>query len=490
MSAYTHLLQLAMPEVIVAITAMIVLTVDFLFLRTTATKPRLAVATGLAVLGCAGAIVQLALMPQQVNAFDGMLVVNPLTQFVQIALLALTIVTLLLAIGSDFTEHVGEFVTLVLFATLGMMFLASSQNLLTTFVALELLSLPLYVLTGFDKRNADSSEAALKYFFFGGMSAAFLLFGFSLLYGLANATSYSGIAAAIQGNGLNPLLVVAMVTTAIGLGFKVAAAPFHFWAPDVYEAAPMPVAAFIASGSKVASFYGFFSIFVIAFAGAAGSAAWRHLAPGWELVVAAVAVLSMLLGNMAAIAQRGLRRLLAYSAIAHAGYMLIAVVAHTPRSLAALLFYVVTYALATLGAFGVVGIVEDAHGDDRLASLQGLSRRAPALSLCLLIFILSLAGIPPLAGFFGKFYLFAGALAATEGLLWLVGLALAMSAVSLYYYLKVLKRVYGEGIETAALPVPRLRLVTIIALAAAVLLLGCAPNLLLGWILKAMLVSF
>ena len=487
MTPYSHLLQLAMPEVIVVLTAILALTLDLVFLRTTALRNRLGAAVTLASIGCVAAIAQLLRSTDRVNLFDGMFVANPLTHVVQIALLVLTIFVLLLAIDSDFTENVGEFVLLILLATTGMMFLVGSQNLLTSFISLELLSLPLYILTGFDKRNARSSEAALKYFLFGGMSAAFLLFGFSLLYGFANSTNFVQIAASIHGPSLNPLLVIAIVTTVIGLGFKVAAVPFHFWAPDVYETAPIPVAAFIASGSKVASFFVFFQILAIGFAGAGGSAAWMHFVHGWVPVVAGVAALSMLLGNMVAIVQSSLRRLLAYSAIAHAGYMLIAIVAHTPVSLAALLYYVVTYSFATIGAFGVIGVVEKGTGSDQLSSFNGLSKRSPILAACLLIFLLSLAGIPPLAGFFGKFYIFVGALAASSSLLWLVALAIAMSAVSLYYYLRVLKQVYGDGAPSESGPIQAspVSVLIVVLLAAGVVLFGCAPNLLLQPILDA-----
>ncbi len=490
MIPYSHLLHLAMPEVIVVITAIVALMVDLSFLRMATLRVRFGVTVGIATVGCVSAILALAMMTERVNLFDGMFVVNPLTQVVQIALLVVTILVLLLAVETDFTEHVGEFVLLVLLATVGMMFLVGSQNLLTSFVSLELLSLPLYALTGFDKRNERSSEAALKYFLFGGLSAAFLLFGFSLLYGFANSTDFTQIGMAIHAGPLNPLLVVAMVTTVIGLGFKVAAVPFHFWAPDVYETAPVPVAALIASGSKVASFFVFFQILAIAFSGSAGEAMGMHFAQGWVPIVAGVAVLSMLLGNMVAIVQSSLRRLLAYSAIAHAGYMLIAIVAHTQQSLSGLIFYVVTYSLATIGAFGIIGIVEKGSGDDQISSFDGLHKRSPILSACLLIFLLSLAGIPPLAGFFGKFYLFVGALAALPragGLLWLVALAIALSAVSLYYYLRVLKRVYADvsASDSQPPPAPPFTVAVVVVLAAATVLLGCAPNLLLQPILNA-----
>jgi NADH-quinone oxidoreductase subunit N len=372
-----------------------------------------------------------------------------------------------------------------------MMFLVASQDLLVIFISLELLSLSLYILAAFSKRSLQSWEAALKYFLFGGMSAAFLLFGFSLLYGLSNSTSLGAIAGAIHGPSLNPLLVIAIVTTTIGLGFKVAAAPFHFWAPDVYQGAPAPSAAFIASASKVASFFIFFQLAVLGFAGAEGTAALPHIVRGWVPVLALVAAVSMLLGNLVAITQSSLRRLLAYSAVAHAGYMLLAIVAHSQQSLAALLYYVVTYALATIGAFAVIAVVEEQKGSDQLSHFDGLARQAPVLSLGLAIFILSLAGIPPLAGFFGKFYLFVTVLQSSKSLLWLVVLAIAMSAVSLYYYLKVLKRMYVAALppDAGQFESPVLSQVLVAALAAAVVLLGCAPHLLLRWIEAALQAS-
>jgi NADH-quinone oxidoreductase subunit N len=486
---YSQLLQAAMPEVIVVATALVVLGIDLTVLGKSAIRLRFYVASGLGALGCVGAIVRLAVVHGGAGLPDGMFVMSPVTTIVQVALLALTSVTLLLSTDSTFTEHVGEFVALVMLATTGMLFLVAAQSTLAIFVALELLSLSLYALAAFDKRSAKGAEAALKYFLFGGMSAAFLLFGFSLLYGLSNATDLTQIAAAIGSGGLSPMLVVALVTTVIGFGFKVAAAPFHFWAPDVYQSAPNPAVGFIASASKVASFYSFFLILTIGLAPVAGSAAWRHFVPGWAPVVAVVAGLSMLLGNLVAIVQSSVRRLFAYSAIAHAGYMLIAIAAHSQQSLAALLYYVLTYSLSILGTFAVIGEVERESGGDQLSNFNGLSRRAPALSACLFVFILSQVGIPPLAGFFGKFYLFVAALnaAPASGLLWLVVLALAMSAVSLYYYLQVLKRVYVASPDEAAgkLETPVLKQLVIILLAAAVVLLGCAPQLLLHPILEA-----
>ncbi|MGH9617897.1 MAG: NADH-quinone oxidoreductase subunit N [Acidobacteriaceae bacterium] len=490
---YAHLWQLASPEVIVVIAALVALAVDLLLLRAKRLLTRFTAAATIASLGCAAAIVQVLRSPAQATVLDGSLIANPLIHIVQIALLALAIATLLISVNSSFTEHVGEFVLLVLAATVGMMFLVGSQDLLVIFISLETLSLSLYILAAFDKNSPRSSEAALKYFLFGGMSAAFLLFGFSLLYGFSNSISLPLIAASIhhasiQGTPLSPLLLVAIVTTVIGFGFKVAAFPFHFWAPDVYQAAPTPSAGFIASSSKVASFFIFFQIMAVGFAGAEGSAAWLHFARGWVPVLAIVAALSMVLGNFVAIVQSSVRRLLAYSTVSHAGYILLALVAHTQQSLAALLYYVLTYALATLGAFGVVAIVEQKTGGDRLSDFDGLSRRSPILSACMFVFMLSLAGIPPLAGFFGKFYLFVSVLHSGPGLLWLVVLAIALSAVSLYYYLKVLKHIYVAKLpeefantspEAATIRTQILSSVVIVLLAVGVVLFGCAPHLLL-----------
>ena len=488
---YSQLLQLVWPEIIIVATALIVMAVDLIALRKSATRLRFAVAVILGSLGCILAIARLVIASVQANFLDGTLIASPLTHLVQIALLVLTVLTLFLSANSNFTEHVGEFVLLILVATAGMMFLVASQDLLVIFISLELLSLSLYILAAFSKRSIQSWEAALKYFLFGGMSAAFLLFGFSLLYGFSNSTNLVQIAAAVHGPSLNPLLVIAIVTSTIGLGFKVAAAPFHFWAPDVYQGAPAPSAAFIASGSKVASFFVFFQLAVIGLAGAEGTAALPDVVRGWVPVVALVATVSMILGNLVAIRQSGLRRLIAYSAVAHAGYMLLAMVTHTEQSLSALLYYVITYALGTIGTFAVIDVVEQQRGSDQFSSFDGLSRQAPVLSFGLAIFILSLAGIPPLAGFFAKFYLFVSVVQGSKSLIWLVVLAIAMSAVSLYYYLRILKRVYvtPPSADLPELRSPLLSQVLVLVLAATTILFGCAPHLLLRWIQAAIQAS-
>ena len=480
-AGYADILRLAAPETVVTVTTLVVLAVDLLALRDLEMRLRRVIAALIACAGCLVAMGWILALPEQGNFAAGMLVVDPLTQLVKVALLVLAILTILLSVDSDFTPHAGEFVALVLLALLGMMFLAGSEDILMVFISLELTSLSLYILTAFDKRNVQSAEAALKYFLFGGMAAAFTLFGLSLLYGLSGSTNFSQIAAAIRGPKLEPVLLLAIVMTLIGFGFKIAAVPFHLWAPDAYQGAPAPSAAFIASGSKVASFFVLAKVMMIGFKGAEGSAAWHGYLAGWMPILAILAAASMILGNLTAIVQTSVRRLLAYSAIAHAGYMLLGILPGSGLSLASLIYYVITYGLTTLGAFGVVSAVQGTAGGDRLADFAGLSRRAPVLSFCMMIFMLSLAGIPPLAGFFGKFYLFAEALHTGPqnlGLLWLVVLALGMSAVSLYYYLMVLKQIYiAEPAAGTQRPMPVFTQVVLAVVALAVVVLGCAPDL-------------
>jgi NADH-quinone oxidoreductase subunit N len=492
-SGYIQLLRLTAPEIVVTLTGLLVLVLDLSFLRRASLAVRFRCTAFASCAGCVVALVVLEKMSAQGNLRAGMLVVNLLTQLVEIALLALAILVLLLVDSARFTTHVGEYCALILFATTAMMLLVSTQNLLVIFIAIEFLSLSLYVLTAFDKESRQSAEAGLKYFLFGGMSAGILLFGMSLLYGISGSLALGPIAAAVKTSPGDPLLALAIVMVLAGFGFKIAAAPFHMWAPEVYQGAPTWSATLVASSSKVASFLALFVVFYLGLMGAAGSAAWGDYSAGWAALIAVVAAISMLWGNLAAIAQTSVRRLLAFSAIGHAGYMLIALVVHSRQSLIALVYYVITYALATAGAFGVLSALEGEKVDN-IADFRGLGKRAPDLSFCLLIFLLSLAGIPPLAGFFGKFYVFAAALDIADhfGLLWLVLLALAMSVVSFYYYLKVLKQAYvSEPVTGAAgIHVPATTRVALWVTAALVVILGCLPDLLLNRIAAAVSSAF
>src|SRR5579875_2037218 len=494
---YIDLLHATLPETVLEIAALLVLVVDLAFLRNAAQKMRAAVAALLGVIGCGVALWAVGIAPALSYCNSLLLASGVSAGVAQCGVLVLTALTLLLLIDAEFTRNPGEFVAVVLMSAAGGLIISAAQDLLVIFIGLELLSLGLYVLTAFAKKSGRSAEAAIKYYLFGGMSAAFLLFGFSYLYGLSGSTSLPQVvlgAYAASANGGSPLLCVALVMVAAGLGFKVAAVPFHLWAPDAYEGAPAPAAAFIASVSKVASFALLISI---------GSAALRVIEGlpainpglgsvwgvsfGWPLVLMVLAVASMVLGNLTALAQTSVRRLLAYSAIAHAGYILLglAFYSHSDRSAQAVLYYILTYGLTTIGAFGVVGVVERATGSDRLDAFLGLQKRNPVLAAVLLILLLSLAGIPPLVGFWAKFNLFAAVLASGGGAapFTLVALAVAFSAVSLYYYIQVLKRAYVmPGADESPIRAHPVTMAVRVAIAAAVLALGCLPARLQNWI--------
>jgi NADH-quinone oxidoreductase subunit N len=505
---YMDLLRVTLPETALEFAALLVLVVDLAFLRKAALKVRTAAAVVLGVAGCAAALwAQLWQMGTGVwglrlpESHEVLLSAAYWSGAAQAGILVLTALTLLLLVDSDFTRHVGEFVATVLMAAAGGLLIAGAQDLLVIFIGLELLSLGLYILTAFAKTSGKSAEAAIKYYLFGGMSAAFLLFGFSYFYGLTGSTSLEQIQKVIAASGPSPLFYVAWILVIAGLGFKVAAAPFHLWAPDAYEGAPAAGAAFIASVSKVASFALLISLSMSWFpADSGGYQAWPRVASILFLVAAA----SMVVGNLAALAQVSVRRLLAYSAVAHAGYILLGVASHynfaglerpsdfdgaaqgsTFLSANAVIFYVLTYGLTTIGAFGVVGVVERATGSDRLDAFLGLHKRNPVLAGVLLVLFLSLAGIPPLVGFWAKFNLFAAVLGMNAGPVpfALVALAVALSAVSLYYYIQVLKRAYVmAGADETPIRVHPVTMTVLVVIAAAVVVLGCFPSLLHGWI--------
>ena len=483
---YADLATLTLPEIILTGAALLILLVDLKLMSRRPLRQRMAIGALVTSLACIAAGALVWALNERGRYFDGMFVVDPLTVIIKPLLLAMTVFTAIIAIPGEFTEHVGEFFALLLLATIGMLLLVSTENLLMVFISLELLSLSLYILTAFNKRNFRSAEAALKYFLVGSASAAFMLFGFSLLYGLTGELNLTKMAAQISKAKLDPLLLAATVLVVAGFAFKVAAVPFHLWAPDAYEGAPAPSAALIASGSKLASFFVLGKVALIAFEGAEGTAAWQNFTQGWGPVIAALAAMSILVGNLAAIAQSSVRRLLAYSAIAQAGYMLTGLLANNANGFASVLYYAATYGLTTLGAFAVVALVQNRATEERLHSFAGLGRRAPVLALCMMVFLLSLAGIPPLAGFFGKFYLFSAAAGKSMGLLWLVILAVGMSAVSLYYYLQVLKQIYVVSAPAGeAMAVSLWSVFAVVILAISVIVLGCMPEWLVGKLLAA-----
>ena len=517
---YADLFRATLPETALEIAALLVIVADLGFLRRAALKARVTVAALLGVAGCGAALWAMQFQGGcwfrlTDPAGPALLGSGGIIAVAQAGILVLTALTLLLLIDANFTRHVGEYVAVVLMAAVGGLLIAGAQDLLVIFIGLDLLSLGLYILTAFAKRSGKSAEAAMKYYLFGGMAAAFLLFGFSYFYGLSGSTNLAEIQRAIAATGPSPLFYVAWILVVTGLGFKIAAVPFHLWAPDTYEGAPAPAAAFIASVSKVASFALLVSLSMGWLMPGSAAAASKDAVEGYlrgvyqtwpqlATILLVVAAASMVVGNLAALAQVSVRRLLAYSAIAHAGYMLLGIGVHSTfsgqgsalqffagavnpaiRSSNAVLYYVLTYGLTTIGAFGVVAVVERATGSDRMDSFLGLHKRNPLLAAVLLVLFLSLAGIPPLVGFWAKFNLFAAVLGVSAGPVpfTLVALAVAFSAVSLYYYLQVLKRAYVmPAVDETPIKAHPVTMAVLLAIAAAVVLLGCFPALLGNWI--------
>jgi NADH-quinone oxidoreductase subunit N len=453
------------------VTALLVLALGFLNGRAST------LCSGVAAAGLLFASSAVLMLPAQATLFDGMLTISPLISLFKVICLALAFFTVILARQLNSPHH-GEYLALLLLATVGLMLLVGSEELLVIFVGLELTGLSLYIMAAFDKTDVRSAEAGLKYFLFGSTASAFTLFGISLVYGMTGTTGLAAIATKL--GTMTPLLAAGLVMTLIGFAFKIAAAPFHLWAPDTYQGAPAPSVAFIASASKVGSFFVLGKILLVGFGPAQGSAGWHAMVAGWSPLLAVLAALSILVGNLVALAQTNVRRLLAYSAVAHAGYTLLGLVAGGRDGFSATLFYTTIYAFTLVGAFGVVAVVGRETGGDDFVHFAGLRRRSPWLAGCMAVFMLSLAGIPPLAGFFGKFYLFSAALHAAKnfGLLWLVALALLGSLISFYYYLIVLKVIF---VDKTATEVPVLRLdflqrASIVMLALIVLFLGLFPN--------------
>jgi NADH-quinone oxidoreductase subunit N len=373
-------------------------------------------------------------------------------------------VTALFAMDVEHLGARGEFYLLLLIATMGMGMMVSAADLILLYLAIETTSIPLYVLAGFMTRDKKSTESGFKYLFFGALTSTVMLYGFSLLYGFAGTTSIYELAATMQqgGVGLVPLIGTLLLVL-VGFGFKISAVPFHFWAPDVYEGAPTPVTGFLSTASKAAGFAVLMRVLVVVF---------PEALPYWMGAIAVLSVASMTLGNTLALAQRNIKRMLAYSSIAHAGYALIGVVAFSPLGTAAVVYYLGAYLLTNLAAFGVVVAFWRVVGSDEIADYAGLSRRAPGLSLALMVALLSLAGMPPLGGFIGKVLVFAAAV--DSDLIWLALVGVINSIVGLYYYLTVLKVVYlfRSEEEDKPLPISRPYTVALTILTVGIIVMG------------------
>ena len=388
----------------------------------------------------------------RVFLFADTLVVDPFAlYFKTIACVCALLVTMFAAGMRRIEAHgEGEFCTLLLVTTLGIFMMAGVTDLVALVVAIETLSIPSYILAGYYKRDRGSSEASLKYVLYGATASGAMVLGLSYLYGLAGTTSFGGISTAIASGRVDVLsLSIMLGLVLVGFGFKISAAPFHMWAPDVYEGAPTPVTAYLATASKAGGFAVLIRFFYNVLARPENVSnpmgQWIPVSdPGWTSLIAVVAVLTMTVGNLAAYKQTNLKRLLAYSSIAHAGYILLGFVVLHGEGLMAMLFYIAVYVFMNLGAFLAVIAVTEAGGGEDLNDYRGLGWRSPYLALCLAAFLFSLTGLPPLSGFVGKVYLFAALV--NQGWTWLAVIAALNSAVSLYYYVRVARAMYLDGI--------------------------------------------
>ena len=463
-------LTLILPELIVALAAVVVMIVDAF------SHPRQRLVTGtlslLALLAAGAASIWLwVARPLTSTAFNGMIVLDEFRLSFTMIFIIVAFLTLLIATIWIETEHLpaGEFHSLLLFATAGMMLMASAGDLVIVFLGLEILSIATYVLAGFRRTDTRSNESSLKYFILGSFASAFLLYGIALIYGatatntLPGTTNIATIAARLDQSLYPPLLFAGIAMMLVGFGFKIATAPFHVWTPDVYEGAPTPITAFMAAGPKAAGFASFMRVFLFGFpivTGVATTAGFAHAA--WVGALAIMAALTMTIGNVVAIVQNNVKRMLAYSSIAHAGYALVGFVAagaavdpaQRNAAVTAVIFYLLTYAVMNMGAFAIVTIIAR-KGDLRneVEDYNGIGFKSPVLAFSLSIFLLSLLGMPLTAGFMGKIMVFSAAV--NQGYVWLVVLGVLNTAISAYYYLRLIIVMFFRE-RTAAWDAPRI----------------------------------
>ena len=395
-----------------------------------------------------------------VSVFNGMFILDAFAIFFKIIFLVAAILTIM--ISHRYLEieraNTGEYYALMLFAVVGMMFMASAGDFIAIFVSLETMAISFYILVGFLKSNRKSNEAALKYFVLGSFSTGILLYGISLIYGMTGTTNLERIGASGAAAAMNtdqaPIFLLGVILLTVGLGFKIAAVPFHMWAPDAYEGAPTPITAFLSTASKAAAFVVLLRVFAVAF---------LQIGDRWAPLLAILAVGSMSLGNIAAILQDNIKRMLAYSSISHAGYVLMGVLAvglgtsdeTRDFGLTSVILYLFIYTFVNIGAFSLVIMLRRGHVvGDRVVDFAGLAQRAPFASFAMLVFMLSLAGIPATAGFVGKWYLFGAAIRADYT--WLAVVAVLNSAISLYYYARVVVMMYVKDAADDARLAPSL----------------------------------
>ncbi|MBI2524379.1 MAG: NADH-quinone oxidoreductase subunit N [Candidatus Rokubacteria bacterium] len=406
----------------------------------------------LGVVGLAGVVLSmiltLSLWGSDERAFNGMVRLDGFALFFDLVIGFATGLVLLLSL--DYLRRQGmesgEFYILVLFAAVGMMLMAAAGDLIVVFLGLEIMSLSLYVLAGWFVGRLEAGEAAMKYFLLGAFASGFFLYGIALIFGATGSTNLDRIGVAVgAGAGRDPLLLIGLGLLVVGFGFKISSVPFHMWASDVYQGAPTSVTALIATGSKAAAFAALLRVLL---------SAMRAAQPDWTMLMWWLAVLSMTVGNVVALAQQNIKRMLAYSSIAHVGYILVGVVAGGALGGGSVLFYLLVYTFTTAGAFGVILLLErEGREAVEVGDLAGLATRHPVLALAFSVFLLSLTGIPPMAGFVGKFYLFGAAV--RTGYVWLAVIGVLNSAIAAYYYLRLIVYMYMRdpaGAPTVLVP--------------------------------------
>lgn len=433
--------------------------------------------------------------PQGQDALLGAFATGHLTMIGRLIFIFAAFLTVLLTLDHRPDNNPGEFYALILFSTVGMCLMAGASELILAYLAVELTSIPLYILAGyFQKDTKISTEAGMKYFLFGALSSGIMLYGMSLVYGivvstvpesgLTNTLTQFSTIAQVAGNNESFLLMLGIIFLIAGLGYKVALVPFHSWSPDVYQGAMTPITAFISTASKAAGFLLLFRVLTEAFPGFVGSATLETFG-GWTSVLAVLALATVIIGNLAALPQQNAKRLLAYSSVAHAGFVVLALIAWASpltmdRSIgvSSLLYYLVVYTVTNMGAFGALAVVSQSVGGDDIDDLNGLAQRNLGLAVLLTISVLSLAGIPPLSGFLAKFYVFMAAW--QGGAWWLVITSIITTLISLYYYLRLLRAMFITGPEEPTpIKTPRTMNAVLVVAVALILLLGIYPNVVL-----------
>lgn len=471
-----------LPETILTVTFCAAILSDLILRR----QPQFASIVALIGVLIAGGYVAVQ-SPQAHPVFSGMVVVDNFSTFFKIVIALCSVFIILFSQYSSEVQQtvkrMGEYYALLVAMTLGMFLMSSATNLLMMVLALELTSLSSYILAGYTKEATDSSEASLKYIIYGALSSGLMLYGISILFGLTGATDIYGVNHALAGGTVNYIaLLISSILIIAGFGYKISAVPFHFWTPDVYEGAPITITAFLSVASKAAGFAMMIRFFKVVFfdSSVVGLPAgmWASLQGfEWNSLIAILAVLTMTLGNLVAIWQNNLKRLLAYSSIAHAGYMLMGVVVLSDKGIAAVLIYFVVYLFMNLGAFYCVMMVANRTGSEDIDSYKGFGYRSPLMATALVVFFISLAGLPPTAGFIGKLYLFAALLDAKW--VWLAVVGALNSVVSLYYYVRVVRNMFlrdPEGsTEPVRFPVPQLVILLMLAIPTIVLGLYFGP---------------